>query len=106
MTDKFNKLIVDTFGRIEDDPEYNNWVATTFGKYFAGTEVEVENLPPICPICNLPDYKTGSQVIAKRRLNTAYVDDELNWLVSCLDCYNEQYEWYAELWDYYYSNCI
>lgn len=56
-------------------------------------------LPRRCPCCERLRYDV------KRRLrNTAFLDDELNWLDSCLDCYQDDYEYYADLWhDYYHS---
>lgn len=52
-----------------------------------------------CPCC-----ERLRRDVKRRARNTSYVDDELNWLVSCLDCYQEDYEYYAELWrDYYHS---
>lgn len=40
----------------------------------------------------------------RRRLNTAYVDEELNYMTSCLDCYREIVEYYKERWaDYYHG---
>jgi len=44
--------------------------------------------------------------IRRRRLNTAYVDEERNYMYSCRECYEEAYEYYAERWADYYANCM
>ena len=93
----------DVTSNLEDDPEYQNWIETTFGKYLAGMQVNDEPLPYLCPRCGQPDYDSGLAVIAKRRLNTSYVDDKNNWLISCVGCFEEIYEQYAEMWSEYYS---
>lgn len=38
------------------------------------------------------------------RRNTSYVDDATNWITACKDCIEEDYEYYAELWNDYYSS--
>jgi hypothetical protein len=53
-----------------------------------------------CPFCK----KIG--FIVKRRLNTAYYEEESNWVNSCYDCFLEDIEYYKEQWDEYYSNCM
>ncbi|MCP5415007.1 MAG: hypothetical protein H6961_10415 [Chromatiaceae bacterium] len=88
---------------LEDDLEYQNWVKTTFGKYLAGIQNNDEPLPAKCPICGCPDYDSGKAVIANRRLNTSYVDDKKNWLISCESCFDEIYDQYAEMWSEYYA---
>lgn len=52
----------------------------------------------VCPGCGIlkPD-------VAKRRINTAYHDDESNWQVSCRECWKETIEHYRELWAEYRS---
>jgi len=44
--------------------------------------------------------------IKKRKLNTAYVDEEQNWIVSCKTVYEEAIEYYKERWDDYYSGLL
>lgn len=53
-----------------------------------------------CAICSRKGY------IKKRRLNTRYVDDERNFLTSCLKCYDQAYDDYAEMWNDYYADCL
>lgn len=53
---------------------------------------------PVCPLC----FHIGPT--AWRRRNTAYVDDKLNWLLSCQACYDEDYANFQELWDDYYTS--
>ena len=102
---EFNEIVVSVIEKAmrppPDGPEMQNWVSTQFGRRFGGTEIECDNLPEICPGCNeaKPD-------IAKRRLNAAYADDDLNWLVSCRDCFNEEQSRLGEMWDDYWSMVI
>lgn len=43
----------------------------------------------------------------KRRLNTLYVDEELNWLSPCCDeCFGDAWNYYQERWDEYYSGVM
>ena len=57
----------------------------------------------ICKGCG-EDYSENE--IQRRRLNTAYVNEESNWLTSCLDCFKETWDYYQELWDDFYSSRI
>lgn len=95
---EFNTIIVEIKGHAEDPPGVQNWVATQFGRRLAGCEIECDNLPKVCPVCQRPGPD-----IAKRRLNAAYADDDLNWLVSCRDCFDERQDQLGEMWDDYYS---
>lgn len=52
-----------------------------------------------CPIC-----ERDNLCIMSRRLNTAYHDEQDNWLRSCEDCYNERVEHYKDLWSEYYNS--
>lgn len=38
------------------------------------------------------------------RRNTSYIDDATNWITACKDCREEDYVYYAELWNDYYSS--
>jgi hypothetical protein len=62
----------------------------------AGLVVGSEPVEGVCPCCEAIGQ------IAKRRLNTAYVSEECNWLISCEGCYQDGIEHFAELWDTYY----
>jgi hypothetical protein len=48
---------------------------------------------------------TITATIEKRRLNTAYCDEEQNWITSCQECYDDLYAMYEEQWKDYYSGC-
>jgi hypothetical protein len=50
----------------------------------------------VCPCCE----RLRTDVISRRQ-NTAYVDDTLNWLDSCLDCWLAADLYWAEMWDEY-----
>ncbi len=40
----------------------------------------------------------------KYRMNTAYVDDKMNYAIGCKYCQKDSYEYYAELWADYYGS--
>lgn len=50
----------------------------------------------VCPCC-----LRHSADVACRVRNSAYVDDSLNYLTSCGDCYREDTEHLQDLWDEY-----
>ena len=52
----------------------------------------------ICPMCELlmPD-------VERRRQNTAYVDDEMNYVRVCLECFLEIQEHWKDAWEDYYG---
>ena len=53
----------------------------------------------VCPICgeSKPD-------VERRHRNTMYNDDESNYLTSCMDCFQEDWDYYQELWDDIYAD--
>jgi hypothetical protein len=53
---------------------------------------------PICKCCGRPQLN-----IRERRLNTAYYNEDQNWLTSCKDCFDEVVAYYKERWDDYYA---
>jgi hypothetical protein len=42
----------------------------------------------------------------RQRQNTAYVDDEYNWVTLCPECMKENREYWDERWADYYSGCM
>lgn len=44
--------------------------------------------------------------IKKRRRNTAYVNEESNWLTACKECQQEDDEYNRERWAEYYSGLM
>lgn len=54
-----------------------------------------------CPCCEKMLYS-----VERRRLNTQYENDSQNYVTSCLYCYADQYEYYAERWEEYYSGLL
>ena len=55
-----------------------------------------------CDYCNkIHPFRIG---IKKRKLNTAYVDDEQNWMISCLPAFLETVGYYKEKWEEYYAS--
>lgn len=66
----------------------------------AGAEFVTDSNPPhagTCPRCDKP-----ADDIATRRLNTAYHEDDRNWLHSCRACWEDTVEYYRELWQEVY----
>lgn len=41
--------------------------------------------------------------VESRRLNTAFVKDELNFVNTCPECYYKFYDYYTEMWGQYYG---
>ena len=60
--------------------------------------VERSNL---CPCCH---QVRDANEIQYRMLNTAYSDPASNWLLSCVDCYDESIAFYRDQWDEYYAS--
>jgi len=54
-----------------------------------------------CDYCQ--EFHNEGEII-KRRLNTAYINDELNYMTSCLFAYEEAVDYYDELWKDYYRS--
>ena len=52
-----------------------------------------------CPCCG----RYFRYPITTERTLTAYVDDSENWLTACKECHRDAYEYYSELWDWYYA---
>ena len=101
-----NKVNIDTFNTQiadymvgDDDAEIRNWASTQYGRRFTGIEANDEEMPTTCPSCG-----KESDDIAKRRRNAAYADDSLNWMVSCLDCFQLDTWQLDEMWDDYYGS--
>jgi hypothetical protein len=49
-----------------------------------------------CPECN---EIVPKKEIEKRKMNTAYVNEEENYLTSCIKCFDEIEERWKELWE-------
>lgn len=54
-----------------------------------------------CPYC-----QCLNDTYDNRRLNTQYVDDDLNYFMSCEECYIAAENYYAELWQMYYQGIL
>ena len=53
-----------------------------------------------CPRCERY-FRYG---VKTTRRNTAYVEESNNWITACKKCREEDYEYFAELWNDYYSS--
>jgi hypothetical protein len=53
-----------------------------------------------CPCC---ERYFRWQVKTQRR-NTAYCDESQNWLTACNECQRQDEEYFADLWEQYYSS--
>ena len=41
-----------------------------------------------------------------RRQRTAYPDDKMNWAILCDECQEEAHEYWNDMWNEYYQNCM
>ncbi len=57
---------------------------------------------PICCGANQPCFRKGK----RRRQNTAYSDDERNWVTACDDCMVIIQERWDDMWDDYYGGLL
>lgn len=55
----------------------------------------------VCEHCGCEDG-----TVKFRRQNTACIYEKSNWVVLCDECYRENEEYWAEMWDNYYSSCL
>ncbi len=46
------------------------------------------------------------ETVERRRENTAYIDKEQNYIVCCLDCYDERQEMWKDMWEEYYASVM
>ena len=53
----------------------------------------------LCPCC-----ERLSDTVEVRLRNTAYVDERLNTLESCLECYGFDCDYFSELWSDYFNS--
>lgn len=75
---------------------------TTIGellKEAADKIVALEN-PDAGPECPFRNARAGthSGVVARRQLNTRYVDEKSNWVTCCEDCYRDIWDQYRSMW--------
>lgn len=61
------------------------------------TEVAIANNQR-CPGC----LRIAPDCTVRRR-NTAYVEDGINWIYCCGECYQDDFEHFQELWDTIYG---
>jgi len=54
-----------------------------------------------CPHC-----ERESDTVERRRQHTMYVDDELNYVTCCLECFKRVQEHWADMWEEYWRNCL
>jgi hypothetical protein len=57
--------------------------------------------PTICPFC-----KNFRENVERRRARTQYTDDEMNFIVSCEECYDKDCEHWEQAWCDYYAGCM
>lgn len=60
---------------------------------------EEEGVQKKCPCCS------RSGLVARRRLNTQYAEEEQNWMTACLECHDETIAHYNDMWSDYYRDC-
>lgn len=71
-------------------------------KKYATKRPLFEILLGYCPWCERY-FRYGVKTV---RRNTAYVSDAANWITACKECREDDYEYYAELWNDYYSGLL
>jgi hypothetical protein len=82
------------------DDEIVQYMGQQKGKMFCGVGTSLPHIK-MCPLC-----AWESDNVAVRRLNTAYVDEISNWMISCQDCFDDTVFQYDEMWKAYYSSCM
>lgn len=55
----------------------------------------------VCPVC-----LRHSITVGKRRTRTDYTNEESNFEVSCIDCFEEHDQYWIERWDEYYRSVL
>lgn len=55
-----------------------------------------------CPQCG----RWFCRGVKRRRQNTAYEDEESNYITVCRKCYDEVQALWAEKWEEYWSSCL
>jgi len=65
----------------------------------AGLDISEPLEESVCPCCNQQAFD-----VRKRRRNTAYLDELLNWIICCGECFERDNEYYAERWAEYYGS--
>lgn len=61
---------------------------------------------PLQPFVQCPCCKRTVRGVKRRRTNTRYVNDERNFILSCLSCYRDEEAYWAERWAEYYADCM
>jgi len=57
---------------------------------------------PFCTGAEGPCFRIGK----RRRRNTAYVNDEDNWVFQCDKCFKREQEYWKDMWHEYYSQIM
>lgn len=84
---------------VTDDDLKQHRVSTTIAHMVtAGLDLKDSVSVGTCPCCERINVE-----VSRHRLNTAYANDAENWLVSCVECFEDTREYYAELWAEYYN---
>ena len=55
----------------------------------------------LCPCC-----KCLTPSLTLERLDSRYVNEELNWLLACEECQQQAAIYYADLWNDYYAGVL
>lgn len=62
--------------------------------------------PTVEAVVQCPHCRRTVRGIKRRRRNTRYVDDERNFVTTCLRCFHEEEAYWAERWAEYYADCM
>ena len=82
----FNKLVVEIESTITEEElkESADWC-----------DEYVTFIKSVCPCCG------ERKVALRRRRNTKYVDDSKNYLYSCLECFQDDSDYWSGKWEEY-----
>jgi len=83
----------------------NRWFVTIYSVLYrikCKFHKRIIKVAPFCHGAEGPCFHKGK----KRRQNTAYVNDTMNWVFYCDNCAAINDERWQERWDEYYSGCM
>lgn len=59
-----------------------------------GSSVTIE----ACPLCDRP-----SETVERRHMNTAYIKEESNYIICCMECFKQVQADWRDMWEEYYA---
>lgn len=68
--------------------------------------MNTDEQPPVLLQCRGWDGPCERTDAIRQRQNTAYVDDESNWVTLCPECMKSNDAYWKDMWAEYYAGCI